>query len=298
MTEQPRTIERFCKGDHVVYWGDAIRVLDEHVADSTVQLIFADPPYNIGKRFAGFIDKWPTDADYAKWCHRWLDLCVKKLTPNGTMYVMASTQSMPYLDLYLRERMCVLSRIVWHYDSSGVQARGYFGSAYEPILFCVNDSENYTFNAHDILIKAKTGAERRLIDYRKSVPAMYSTDKVPGNAWYFPRVRYRMPEYENHPSQKPEALLERIVRASSNPGDTILDPFAGTFTASAVARRLGRSTISIELQEEFVKVGLRRLQIQDRLNGELLRPLDKKYTRRNANGRKSVSTQERTLFED
>lgn len=294
----PEHVESYSKGDATIYWGDAIRVLEECIPDASVHLIFADPPYNIGKRFAGFVDRWPTEKEYAEWCYRWLALCEKKLLPHGSLYVMASTQSMPYLDLYLRERMNVLARIVWHYDSSGVQARRYFGSAYEPILLCVKDTNNYTFNAEDILVEAKTGAQRRLIDYRKPVPAVYGSKKVPGNVWYFARVRYRMAEYEDHPSQKPEELLERIVRASSNPGDTILDPFAGTFTTSAVGRRLGRKTIGIELQEAYVKIGLRRLDIQDQLNGERLRPLDKTYVRRNSNGRKRKPTDERMLFEE
>jgi DNA modification methylase len=100
-----------------------------------------------------------------------------------------------------------------------------------------------------------------LIDYRKEPPRPYNQQKVPGNVWALPRVRFRMDEYEDHPSQKPEALLERIVRASSHPDDLVLDPFAGTFTTGAVARRLGRRFIGIELSEAYVKTGLRRLDI-------------------------------------
>lgn len=294
----PEKVEMFRKAGDTIYWGDALRVLEECIPDASVHLVFADPPYNIGKQFGNFVDRWPTDQEYAEWCYRWLALCEKKLMPCGSMYIMASTQSMPYLDLFLRARMCVLSRIVWHYDSSGVQARNYFGSAYEPILLCVKDANHYTFNADQILVEAKTGARRKLIDYRKRVPAVYNSKKVPGNVWYFARVRYRMAEYEDHPAQKPEELLERIVRASTNPGDTILDPFAGTFTTCAVGQRLGRSTIGIELQEEYVRIGLRRLQIQDQLNGERLRRPEKTHVRRNGNGRKRPPTQERTLFEE
>jgi site-specific DNA-methyltransferase (adenine-specific) len=197
---------------------------------------------------------------------------------------MTSTQAMPYLDLWLRDRLTVLSRIVWHYDSSGVQAKKHFGSLYEPILFCVKDAKNYTFNVADIEVEARTGAIRKLIDYRKEVPTPYRNTKVPGNAWYIPRVRYRMPEYEEHPSQKPEALMERIIKASSNAGDVVLDPFGGTFTTCAVAQRLGRLSIGIESQAEYVKIGLRRLQIATCFHGEELSPLDKGYIRRNANG--------------
>jgi site-specific DNA-methyltransferase (adenine-specific) len=188
---------------------------------------------------------------------------------------------MPYLDLYLRKKITILSRIVWYYDSSGVQAKKYYGSLWEPILFCVKNKKKYKFNANDILVEAKTGARRKLIDYRGKQPKPYNNKKVPGNVWEFPRVRYRMAEYEEHPSQKPEALLERIIKASSNPGDMVLDPFAGTFTTCAVAQRLKRRSIGIELQEEYIKIGLRRLDIAYEYNGEVLKPLDKSYIRKN-----------------
>ena len=195
------------------------------------------------------------------------------------------------MDLWLRERVSILSRIVWQYDSSGVQAKKYFGSLYEPILFCVKDPKNYTFNASDVEVEAKTGAKRNLIDYRKEIPTPYKTTKVPGNTWYLPRVRYRMPEYEEHPSQKPEALLERIVKASSNPGDMVLDPFAGTFTTCAVAQRLGRQTIGIEAQADYIKIGLRRLSISTHFNGESLSAPQKNFTRKNFNGVQGTTEQ-------
>jgi len=244
-------------------YGEAIKALNEYIDDNSVHLIFVDPPYNIGKTFSHFKDKWQSDEAYVEWCYEWIELCVKKLTKNGAMYLMSSTQAMPYLDLYIRKKMTILSRIVWAYDSSGVQAKQYFGSLWEPILFCVKNKNQYTFNTHDILIEAKTGAKRKLIDYRGEKPKPYNTQKVPGNVWDFHRVRYRMNEYEEHPSQKPEALLERIIRASSNKGERILDPFSGTFTTSAVAQKLERQSIGIECQEEYIKIGLRRLNISD-----------------------------------
>jgi adenine-specific DNA-methyltransferase len=276
VTEHPT----FSSGGHTIIHGNALEALHS-VDDESVELIFADPPYNIGKKFANCRDKWPSDLDYAKWCERWLDTCIKKLTPTGSFYVMTSTQCMPYLDIYLRERIHVISRIVWHYDSSGVQAKGKFGSMYEPILFCAKNPKAFTFNADAIKVEARTGAKRKLIDYRKPVPTPYNTQKVPGNAWYFPRVRYRMSEYENHPTQKPEALLERIILASSNPGDTVLDPFSGTFTTSAVARKCDRNSIGIEEAVDYIKIGLRRLSIQGHYEGEKLEPLDKTYVRKN-----------------
>ena len=269
----------YTNGEHTIYHGDALSVLST-LRDGSVDLIFADPPYNIGKRFGAFVDKWASNEKYLEWSKAWIDLCVQKLSPNGSIYIMASTQNMPYIDIYIREKLTVLSRIIWYYDSSGVQAKNYYGSLYEPILHCVRNPENYTFNADQILVEAKTGAKRKLIDYRKNPPQQYNTTKVPGNVWEIPRVRYRMKEYEKHPSQKPEALLERIIKASSNSGDMVLDPFAGTFTTSAVAQKTGRKSISIEAEEEYIKIGLRRVGISAVYKGETLKAPQKSWEKR------------------
>ncbi|MFN4144559.1 MAG: adenine-specific DNA-methyltransferase [Runella sp.] len=262
-------METYGTPKHKIIHGDALQALRQ-ITDNSVDLIFADPPYNIGKNFNGHKDKWKSEEEYLDWCYQWLDLCIEKLKPNGSFYVMTATQFMPFFDVYLRKKLHILSRIIWFYDSSGVQAKKYFGSMYEPILYCVKDKNNYTFNADDILVEAKTGAKRKLVDYRKSPPMLYSSEKVPGNVWEFPRVRYRMEEYENHPTQKPIALLERIIKASSNEGDLIMDPFSGTFTTCFVAKELGRHSIGIELQEEYVKIGLRRLALAAEFKGQKL----------------------------
>ena len=262
-------MEIFANKKHKIIFGDVLEAL-KSVQDNSVDLIFADPPYNIGKNFNGKIEKWDTEESYLEWCYEWLDVCVQKLKPNGSFYVMTATQFMPYFDIHLRKKMTILSRLVWSYDSSGVQAKKYYGSMYEPILFCVKDKNNYTFNTNDILVEAKTGSKRKLIDYRKAVPTVYNSEKVPGNVWEFSRVRYRMDEYENHPTQKPISLLERIIKASSNEGDIVLDPFSGTFTTCFVAKELNRQSIGIELQDEYVKIGLRRLQLAEEFKGQKL----------------------------
>ncbi|PIQ46711.1 MAG: adenine-specific DNA-methyltransferase [Deltaproteobacteria bacterium CG12_big_fil_rev_8_21_14_0_65_43_10] len=283
----------FEKNGHAIIWGDAIDALTTQIPDGSIDLVFADPPYNIGKNFNGRKDRWPSDEAYLSWSYQWLELCVSKLKPNGSLYVMTATQNMPFFDIFLRQRLNILSRIVWAYDSSGVQARNYFGSLYEPILFCVKNKDNYTFNSDDILVEARTGATRKLIDYRKPVPTMYNTKKVPGNVWHIPRVRYRMDEYENHPTQKPTALLDRIIRASSNPGDIVLDPFSGTFTTSYVAQVLGRDSIGIEIEEEYVKIGLRRVNIQEIYNGEVLRREPRTYEQQDSSAQQQLMIFER-----
>jgi adenine-specific DNA-methyltransferase len=271
-----KQMEELGTKEHKIIFGDAIDAL-KSIPDESIDLIFADPPYNIGKNFNGKIEKWKTEESYLEWCYEWIDLCIQKLKPNGSFYVMTATQFMPFFDLYIRNKLTILSRIVWSYDSSGVQAKNFFGSMYEPILFCVKDKSNYTFNTKDILVEAKTGAKRKLIDYRKAVPTAYNTEKVPGNVWEFSRVRYRMEEYENHPTQKPISLLERIIKASSNENDIVMDPFSGTFTTCYVAKELKRKCIGIELQDEYVKIGLRRLNLATEFKGEKLVKQEKNF---------------------
>lgn len=254
----------------MVILGDCLKIL-RRIKSSSVNLIFADAPYNIGKHFGNNIDKWGSVQAYVDWCKQWIDECMRILRDDGTMYFMTATQHMPYLDVYVSEKYNVLCRIVWTYDSSGVQSKKIYGSLYEPILMINKSSKSeYTFNHDDILVEAKTGAKRKLIDYRKNPPKQYSTEKIPGNVWDFSRVRFRMEEYENHPTQKPESLLERIIRASSNTGDVVLDPFSGSFTTSAVAVRLGRIAIGIDINEEYFEIGLRRTGIAEDYNGKPL----------------------------
>lgn len=258
--------------DSMVILGDCIDVLSR-MKEQSVDLIFADPPYNLGKDFGNNSDNWSDRKNYLEWCYRWIDECFRVLKNDGTFYIMNSTQNIPYISVYLQENYCVVNDIVWAYDSSGVQSKKKFGSLYEPIIMATkSEKAKYTFNYEDILVEAKTGAKRGLIDYRKNPPQPYNTKKVPGNVWEFSRVRYKMEEYENHPSQKPTILLERIIRASSNVGEVVLDPFGGTFSTCSVAHRLGRKTIGIDVNKEYFKIGIRRTEISDEYNGEKLMP--------------------------
>ncbi|MCB4993542.1 adenine-specific DNA-methyltransferase [Streptococcus mutans] len=249
---------------------DSLEVM-KNMKNNSVDLIFADEPYNIGKDFGNNIDKWGSSEEYIMWNKTWICEAMRLLKDDGTIYLMTSTQFMPYIDIFVQENYHVLSRIIWSYDSSGVQSKKMYGSLYEPILmFTKTKSSKITFNSSDILVEAKTGAKRGLIDYRKNPPAPYSTTKVPGNVWNFSRVRFRMDEYENHPTQKPEALLERIIRASSNEGDIVFDPFGGSFTTAAVSKKLKRKSISIDMNPEYYKIGLRRLGLGTEYKGEKL----------------------------
>ncbi len=271
-------IEKNNSENACILLGDSLKIL-KFFKNNSVNLIFADPPYNIGKDFGNNTDRWKTKESYISWCKEWLTECMRILKDDGTMYFMTATQFMPYLDVFVSDHYNVLSRIIWSYDSSGVQSKKMFGSLYEPILM-INKSKNnpYVFNANDILVEAKTGAKRGLIDYRKNPPQPYNTQKVPGNVWEFSRVRFKMNEYENHPTQKPEKLLERIIKSSSNNGDIILDPFAGSFTTLAVAKKLGRCGIGIEINPEYYKIGLRRLGLAQEYQGEKLIKIKQRKT--------------------
>ena len=264
--------------------GDCVSVMKQ-ICEDSIDLIFADPPYGIGKDFGTTKDEWDDIHQYFEWSKGWIDECMRILKPNGTMYFMSSTQYMPILDRYVDEKYHIINRIVWVYDSSGVQSKNKYGSLYEPILMITRSgSSKYTFNSDDIMVEAKTGAKRGLIDYRKDPPQPYKAKKVPGNVWEFNRVRFRMDEYENHPSQKPEQLLERVILASSNPNDIVLDPFSGSFTTSAVAVKLGRRAIGIDNNPKYYKIGIRRTGISDYFNGE---PLEKDRSRKTNNRSKS-----------
>ena len=257
--------------------GDALTELKK-LPPASIDLIFADPPYNIGKDFDGLVESWDEET-FLAWLFECIDECHRILKPQGTMYIMTSTENMPYIDLKCRQLFTIKSRIVWSYDSSGVQAKHFFGSMYEPILMMVKDPKSYTINRDDGLVEAKTGAKRALIDYRKNPPQPYNQKKVPGNVWEFPRVRYLMDEYENHPTQKPQALLERIILASSNPDEMVLDPFAGSFTTGATAVALGRRFVGIEVNDEYIKMGLRRLSINSHFSANELAKVKKRKTK-------------------
>ena len=163
-------MKEFEKDNHKIFLGNTIDVLKNKIPDNSIDLIFIDPPYNIGKIFNGNKEEWESEEVYLNWCYEWLDLCIDKLKETGSIYVMNATQNIPFIDIYLRKRTTILSRIMWHYDSSGVQAKKYYGSLYEPILFAVKNKYKYNFNYKDIMVEATTGSKRKLIDYRGKVP--------------------------------------------------------------------------------------------------------------------------------
>ncbi len=117
-----QSIETIDNGYSMAILGDSLFVLRQ-MKERTINLIFADAPYNIGKDFGNNNDKWESVKAYVDWCKQWIDECMRVLKDDGTMYFMTATQHMPYLDTYVSEKYNVLCRIVWTYDSSGVQSK-------------------------------------------------------------------------------------------------------------------------------------------------------------------------------
>lgn len=261
-----------------------------NIPDRSVDLVFADPPYNIGKDFDGIKDKYDEDQ-YLQWMEKWIKEIHRVLSSTGSVYLMNSTQNFAHMDLISRDYFTVLSRIIWSYDSSGVQAKTKFGSSWEPMLHMVKDKKNYTFNSNDILVEAKTGSKRKLIDYRKTPPQPYNSFKVPTNVWNIPRVRYKMEEYENHPTQKPHKLLERVILASSKPGDTVLDPFCGSFSTGFAAISLDRKFIGFELNEDYIKIGIRRLNLPSVYSNREIEKRKKRKTKNKSKKDHNTETQ-------
>jgi site-specific DNA-methyltransferase (adenine-specific) len=232
------------------------------VQEGSVNLAYIDAPYNTGvKNYEGWLDSWDTEEEYINWCYEWLAVVLTKLKPDASIYAMFGTAATPYIDIWLRSRMTIKSRIIWHYPSSGSAAKNHYTQLHEPILHCVMNPADYTFNSADIAIPSKTGLSGK-IDRRKKIPAPYAKTKCPGNVWDFTRVNPKSKEYQPFPTQKPEALLNRVILASSNPGDTVLDLFAGSFTCGTVCKKLKRKSISVEHDTAYCRQGIKRMKIR------------------------------------
>ena len=203
---------RFGNEAKTIIHGDALAELKKLPTES-VDLIFADPPYNIGKNFDGLIEAWKEDL-FIDWLFEVIAECHRVLKKQGSMYIMNSTENMPFIDLQCRKLFTIKSRIVWSYDSSGVQAKKHYGSMYEPILMMVKDAKNYTFNGDAILVEAKTGSQRALINYRKNPPQPYNHQKVPAHPFHLDMAT----------SVVPAGKMEVYAKAGKTlPGDWLMN---------------------------------------------------------------------------
>jgi DNA modification methylase len=226
--------------------GDALKLFKD-IKDSSIDLIIADPPYNLGKDYGNNSDKQEFES-YLLFTKQWISEANRVLKPTGTIYIFMGVRFISYLYLILEQdnNMIFNSWITWHY-TQGIGKRKGFSPRHDDILMFTK-SENFIFNLDEIRIPQK---------YFRKINNMLGAN--PGDVWQFSHVHYSNPERENHPTQKPEALMERMILASSNVGDTILDPFSGSGTTLRVASILNRNSIGFELNKDYVDLIKNRL---------------------------------------
>lgn len=219
--------------------------------DGCVDLIIADVPYNIGKNYGNDSDKQDKDI-YIKNLKSWISEFDRVLKPNGSLFIYTGKQYYPYYYIEIEKYMNIKNEIIWTYDSSGVQAKTKYGSLYEPLIWATKHNKKYTFNKEYAMVEAKTGAKRKLIDYRKNPPQPYNTTKVDGDVWYYTRVRFKMEEYTKHPTQKPLSICDRIIQVHSNEGDLVYIPFAGSGSEIVSCINNNRNYIATEISKQYI----------------------------------------------
>lgn len=225
--------------------GDAIEVLPQIPVES-VDLVCTDPPYNLGKNYGATVDlrEWKEYEDFTR---QWLSECSRTLKPEGSIYVFMGVRFIAKLFLILEEMGLLFNGwITWHYTQGMGRTRG-FSPRHEDILYFTK-GKRFSFDLDSIRIPQK---------YFRNRNNMKGAN--PGDVWQFSHVHYCNSEREKHPTQKPEALVERIIRASSREGDTVLDPFVGSGTTARVAKVLNRHFIGIDINPHYVELAKSRL---------------------------------------
>ena len=226
--------------------GNAAELLKTLETES-IDLIVADPPYNLGKDYGNNHDLKGFE-EYILFTREWLSEAKRVLKPEGSIYVFMGVRFISYLyDIMDRDlKLFFNSWIVWHYTQGMGKTKG-FSPRHDDILV-FNKGKNFTFNLDDIRVPQKFYRERNNM-----------RGANPGDVWQFSHVHYSNPNRQNHPTQKPEGIIERIVLASSNKGDIVLDPFSGSGTTLRVCQQLGRKAIGFELNPEYVAMTEQRL---------------------------------------
>ena len=245
---------------NTIYRGDALQLLPDWPAES-VHLAFADPPYNIGYVYDEYRDDLPDDQ-FVAWCKAWMAACQRVLTADGSFYIAIGDDFAAQLRMAGKELGLHLRNwIIWHY-TFGQNMKNKFCRSHTHILYFTKDEKQFTFN--DRALRFPSARHTEYQDLRAN-----PLGRLPNDVWdEFPRVCGTFKERDGyHGCQLPEAMLMRIILASSNPGDVVLDPFMGSGTTAAAAKRLGRQYVGIDLSEEYVKRSTQRLKnIRDESN--------------------------------
>jgi site-specific DNA-methyltransferase (adenine-specific) len=248
--------------------GDCLRLLAD-LPPGCVDLAFADPPFNIGYDYDVYDDD-RSRAEYLTWTDRWLAAVRRVLAPTASFYVAIGDEYAAEMKVRLDGLGLTLRNwIIWHY-TFGVHCTRKFNRSHAHIFYYVVDPRRFTFHADAIRVpsaRQTTYADRRANPAGKVpddtwVVRPQEDDRFfapDSDTWFVSRVCGTFKERTGHPCQMPEAVLERIVRVSSNPGDLVLDPFAGSGTTLAVAHRLARRWLGIELSPEYADAIRQRL---------------------------------------
>ena len=241
---------------------DLFHVID-YLPDQFVDLMFIDPPYNLTKSFNGkTFTKMSSDA-YTEWLDSWFSKLVRILKPHASVYICGDWRSSHSIFEVASRYLNIVNRITWEREK-GRGSLNNWKNASEDIWFCTC-SPSYTFNVEQVKMKRKVIAPYRNEqgqpkDWDEQAGAKFRLTH-PSNLWTDLTVPFwSMPENTDHPTQKPEKLLAKIILASSNEGDVVFDPFLGSGTTSVVAKKLNRRYVGIELDETFACLAEKRLQ--------------------------------------
>lgn len=226
--------------------GDCLSEL-KSINDNSVDLIIADPPCNVGKDYGNNSDKQDFE-EYIEFTRNWLAECRRILKSSGTIYVFIGFRYISYLYQIMEKELGLnfINWISWHYTQGIGKTKG-FSPRHDDILM-FSKSENYKFNLDAIRIPQK---------YYRKINNMRGAN--PGDVWEISHIHYCQKGRQPHPTQKPEALIERMVLASSDEGDLVVDPFSGSGTTLRVCQQLNREAIGIEVNEQFVEQTKERL---------------------------------------
>ena len=231
----------------------------------SADLIVADPPYNLNKRFNGSSFSKKKAADYEAYTRRWLSAVRPLRKADGSLYVCCDWETSLIVGRVLGEFFKVRSRITWQREK-GRGAKANWKNGMEDIWFATK-SGDYTFNLDAVRIRRRVLAPYRADgkpkDWTETETGNYR-DTCPSNFWDDITVPFwSMPENTAHPTQKPEKLLAKIILASSEPGDLVFDPFLGSGTTSVAAKKLGRRYLGVELETQYCVWAEQRLEAAD-----------------------------------
>ncbi|GAB4452775.1 MAG: hypothetical protein Fur0044_47790 [Anaerolineae bacterium] len=237
----------------------------EYLPGQFVDLLFLDPPYNLSKSFNGRSFSPMPLAEYETWLESWLSPLVKTLKPTASIYICGDWQSAAAIQRVAEKHFFVRNRITWEREK-GRGAQANWKNASEDIWFCTM-SKQYTFNVEAVKLRRQVIApyteNGQPKDWEQSETGRFRLTH-PSNLWTDLTVPFwSMPENTDHPTQKPEKLLAKIILASSQPGQVILDPFLGSGTTSVVAKKLGRRYVGIEIDELYCCLAEKRLELAE-----------------------------------